>query len=71
MRQIVNISLPSLMAKNVRREVKDGGYASVSEFFRELLREREENRILEDINQSRKEIAEGKGKVLSSLADLD
>ena len=71
MRQIVNISLPSLMAKNVRREVKDGGYASVNEFFRELLREREENRILEDINQSRKEIAEGKGKVLSSLADLD
>jgi Arc/MetJ-type ribon-helix-helix transcriptional regulator len=56
------------MAASVRREVKKGGYASVSEFFRELLRER---KVLADVNQSRREIIDGKGKILKSLSDLD
>ena len=41
MRTIVNISLPEAVAKEVRREVRAGGYASTSEFFREILRERQ------------------------------
>ena len=70
MRQIVNISLPLEMVKEVKKEVKEGGYMSVSEFFRDLLRVWREEKLLADINESRKEFAEGKGKVLRSLKDL-
>jgi len=70
MRNIINISLPVEMAKMVRQEVKKGRYASVSEFFRALLRAHEEDRILSEINESRREIAAGKGKTLRSFKDL-
>ncbi len=71
MRNIINISLPAEMVKIVKREVKKGRYASVSEFFRALLREHEEeNKILAELEESQAEIAAGKGKVLRSLKDL-
>ncbi len=70
MRDIINISLPTELAKLVRKEVKAGKYSSVSEFFREILRARLENRILSDLRKSQKQIASGKGKVLKSLKDL-
>ena len=70
MRNIINISLPAQMAKMVKREVKKGRYASVSEFFRSLLREYEESGLLAEIEESRREIAKGKGKVLRSFKDL-
>lgn len=38
MRNIINISLPTPMVKEVRENVKQGGYASISEYFREMLR---------------------------------
>lgn len=38
MRSVINISLPEAMVKSVKKEVKDGNYGSVSEFFRHLLR---------------------------------
>ena len=51
MRNIINISLPVEMVKIVKREVKKGKYASVSEFFRALLREYEENKLLAEIEE--------------------
>ena len=70
MRNIVNISLPDVMVKIVDREVKKGKFATKSEFFRSLLREREENRILSELKESQREINTGKGKTLRSLKDL-
>jgi putative addiction module CopG family antidote len=70
MRTVINISLPEPMAKEVEKEVKKGKFASKSEFFRNLLRMWEEEKLLKELKQSRQEIAQGKGKVLKSLKDL-
>lgn len=70
MREVINISLPSSMAKTVKKAVKTGPYASTSEFFRDLLRDWQERKLLSELNESRTEIASGKGKVLKSLKDL-
>lgn len=70
MREIINISLPPQMAKTIKNEVKTGDYSSVSEFFRDLLRDWQENKLLEELNASRAEIAAGKGKTLKSLKRL-
>ncbi|MBI5230413.1 MAG: hypothetical protein HY981_03895 [Candidatus Magasanikbacteria bacterium] len=70
MREVINISLPSPMAKTVKSIVKIGNYSSTSEFFRHLLREWQEGKLLNEFNQSRQEIVSGKGKVLKSLKTL-
>ena len=70
MREVINISLPSPMAKTVKTAVKTGNYASTSEFFRHLLRDWQEGRLLAELNDSRMEIASGKGKILNSLKAL-
>jgi len=70
MRKVINISLPSQMATKVKQEVKTGRYATTSEFFRELIRNWEESKLLEELKQSKKEMREGKGKILKSLKDL-
>ncbi len=70
MRQIINISLPSPMAKIIKKTVRSGNYASTSEFFRELIRDWQRGNLLTELNKSRKEINSGKGKVLRSLKDL-
>jgi Arc/MetJ-type ribon-helix-helix transcriptional regulator len=69
-RTIINISLPSQMADRVRKEVAKGHYASVSEFFRDLLRKHDEQLVLNDLRASQQEITTGKGKTLQSLKDL-
>ncbi|MEK7189253.1 MAG: ribbon-helix-helix domain-containing protein [Patescibacteria group bacterium] len=70
MRQIVNLSLPPELSSVVEKEVKTGKYSSTSEFFRELLRAWMEERLLLELDESRREIASGRGKVLRSLKDL-
>ncbi len=70
MRNIINISLPSTMATKVRTAVKKGSYGSTSEFFRDLLRAWMDDKLLLDLNESRKEICSGRGKVLRTLKDL-
>ena len=70
MREIINISLPSQMAKTVKGAVKTGSYASTSEFFRELIRNWQEGKLLKELNASRAAIAAGKGKSLKSLKSL-
>ena len=70
MREIINISLPALTAKTVKSAVKVGGYASTSEFFRHLLRDWQEGKLLNELKESRAEILAGKGKILKSLKKL-
>ncbi len=71
MRNIINISLPREMTEEVEKRVKKGRYSSKSEFFRNLLRTTfEEEKIVRELEESRREMAAGKGKLLRSLKDL-
>lgn len=70
MRTIINISLPGTMATKVRSAVKKGHFGSTSEFFRDLLRSWMDEKLYIELDESRREIASGKGKVLRSLKDL-
>ena len=70
MRAVFNISLPSSMAKIVKNAVKTGFYSSTSEFFRDLVRNWQKHKLLNELNESRLEIAAGKGKTLRSLKNL-
>lgn len=70
MRQIINLSLPKAMADTVDDIVKEGNYATRSEFFRDLLRMWMEGRILKQLAESRRELTASRGKVLKSLKDL-
>jgi Arc/MetJ-type ribon-helix-helix transcriptional regulator len=70
MRQVLNISLPKQTAMEVRSAVKKNHYISVSEFFRDLLRDWQAGNLLKELNQSRAELKAGKGKTLKSLKDL-
>lgn len=66
----MSISLPLPLTNIVEKEVKKGNYASKSEFFRYLIRQWMENRLISEVELSRKEMKEGKGKLLKSLGDL-
>lgn len=71
MRAILNISLPQVMAEDVKEYVAEGKYSTVSEFFRDLIRGWQEDQILKDIRQSQKEFTAGKGRLLKSFRDLE
>lgn len=62
--------MPANMKKEVDTYVKEGQYASVSEFFRDLLRSWKEAKLLASLRESQREIREGKGKILKSFKDL-
>lgn len=66
----MNISLPVSLADEVKAAVAEGGYASVSEFIRKLVRDWKRDKAINDVLQSEEEIRQGKGKVLHSLKDL-
>ena len=70
MRNIVNISLPKEMVYIVEESVKTGRYATKSEFFRALLRDWLEGKLAGELEESRKEMLAGKGKLLKSLKNL-
>lgn len=70
MRAILNISLPQTMANDIKKEVSLGNFATVSEFFRDLVRSWQEDRLLRELNKGKAEIRAGKGVRLKSLADL-
>lgn len=56
MRSIMNISLPTKMAIKIKKEVNSGKYATVSEFFRDLMRSWEEEKALTELSESQKDI---------------
>lgn len=70
MRKTLNISLPASLKQTVERKVKEEGYASVSELFRDAFRALEDAKLIEGIMESEREFAAGKGKKLHSLRDL-
>ncbi|MBI3459016.1 ribbon-helix-helix protein, CopG family [Candidatus Azambacteria bacterium] len=70
MRTTLNISMPVSLKKNVDLAVKEGNYASVSEFFRDAIRAWEEEQLYQSVMRSELEFANGKGKRLRSLKDL-
>ncbi|MBI3120197.1 MAG: ribbon-helix-helix protein, CopG family [Candidatus Kerfeldbacteria bacterium] len=70
MRDVINISLPKALTKEVRKAVRGGRYASTSEFFRAVLRDWLEEKMYSSIQQSEQEIRVGKAKKLRSLRDL-
>jgi Arc/MetJ-type ribon-helix-helix transcriptional regulator len=70
MRTTLNISMPVALKRSVDQAVKEGKYASVSEFFRDAVRAWEEEKLYQSVLRSEKEFAEGKGKRLRSLKDL-
>jgi Arc/MetJ-type ribon-helix-helix transcriptional regulator len=70
MRSVLNISLPEETANEVRREVKRGNFASVSEYFRHVLRERQQYLLARELREELKEFDNGRAKELNSLQDL-
>lgn len=70
MRSIINISLPLALKKDVETAVRRGGYATKSEFFRDMLRAWKERQALAELEKSRRAIEHGKGKTLRSLKNL-
>lgn len=70
MRTILNLSLPQDLAIAVDAAVNSGNYASKSEFFRVLLRDWMESRLLSGLKSSQKALKSGQGKLLKSLKTL-
>lgn len=70
MRAVLNISLPKETVLAVKKEAKLGGFATTSEYIRYLIRTENTRKLAEEIEISKKEFKEGKGKVLNSLKDL-
>jgi hypothetical protein len=54
----------------VKKEVKIGGFASVSEYFRHILREQKLAKLERELAYDRQQFELGKGKKLRSLRDL-
>ena len=70
MRAVINISLPTQLSQVVTDTVSTGEYASKSEFFRHLLRLWMAGQLRAGLDESRREIETGGGKLLKSLKDL-
>ncbi len=72
MREIINISLPKELDREIEKIVKKGRYSTKSEFLRELIRDRvAEEDLLFRIKKSKIQFQTGKGKILRSLRDLE
>ena len=56
--------------KNVDRMIKDYHYTSASEFFRDAVKALAEDKLIQDIVESEREFALGKGKSIRSLNEL-
>ena len=70
MRNIINISLPEKMAKEVDKEIRKENFSTKSEFFRMLVRLWLEKKLYRELKESRRELRAEKGKSLESLKDL-
>ena len=75
MRQVLSISLPGSMIKNIKKKVKNEGFNSVSEYFKYLFRMDTEDVISEKeiliaAKQAEEDYKKGKLKKLNSLSDL-
>ncbi|MDO8518258.1 MAG: hypothetical protein Q7S26_03150 [bacterium] len=67
MRTILNISVPKETATAAKRVAREDGFASVSEYFRHLLREEKQRKLAEELHQQRKS---GRWIKAKSMRDL-
>lgn len=58
------------MADEIKRDVKDGGFSSVSEFIRTAVREYRREKVFQKIKKGEKEFASGKTKTVHSFTEL-
>lgn len=63
----MNISVPQETALEAKRLAKADGFATVSEFFRHLLREEKQRKLAEDLHRQSKS---GKWIKAKSMRDL-
>jgi Arc/MetJ-type ribon-helix-helix transcriptional regulator len=70
MRNIVNISLPDSMVKTIKKDAKNGGFVSTSEFIRHLIRLWNTKQLGNELKNDRKLFEAGEGLELKSLKDL-
>jgi Arc/MetJ-type ribon-helix-helix transcriptional regulator len=71
MRSIINISLPASLAAEVKKEVKEGHFASTSEFFRHVLRLWNTEKLARSLEMAELDWKKGRNwKQLKSLKDL-
>ena len=66
-RVILSLSFPAGTAKEIRRTVREEGYASVSEYFRTLLRDHMKEKLARELDVEKKM---GGWKRLKSLREL-
>lgn len=62
--------MPVSFKKNVDLAVKEGNYASISEFFRDAVRAWQNERLIIELKESQRDARAGKIKKLSSFKDL-
>lgn len=71
MRTIINISLPTELAKEVKLIVKKEKYLGLSDFVRELIISfQADQRMISTVEKSFAEYKAGKGKKLNNIRDL-
>ena len=55
MRNIINLSIPEDMNNYIKQEIKENNYTSVSEFFRKLVRDYKEEKLLKELKKDQEE----------------
>lgn len=72
MRTVTTISLPAAVAKEVKKEAKEQGFASTSEFMRHVLRSYKREKLFASLRAQEKQYYKNPKsfKRLKSLADL-
>ncbi len=72
MRTVTTISLPASVAREVKKEAKERGFASTSEFMRHVLREYKREKLFAGLRKQQSTYRKNPKnfKVLRSLKDL-
>lgn len=74
MRQVLSLSLPEPMVKEIKSRTKARGFASVSDYIKTLVHSDQnlisEEELLTDIESARHEYETGQAVTAKSLADL-
>ena len=72
MRTVTTISLPATVAKEVKKEAKEQGFASTSEFMRHVLRQYKREKLFVSLRKQQRAFRKNPKsfKALRSLRDL-
>lgn len=70
-RQIVSISLPPQVLRAMKADAKKGGFASMSEYVRDLVREKERAKLAKEFKAMSRDFDRGGKKHWSRRTSLD